>query len=665
MPLELQQKYDNIKLKINSYNTTVENSLNELEIKKQSLGDNLEQTKSEALKQINNLGSEGQRLQNEIKNQYEHLIDIFKMVSSNAKAKVKDKVTNIDTKYDTLDFLLKQVLQASQNTKSRIDEIFINEVISAAGCSEEQEFLGCPSGSNCSDTNKIYISLKKIDLFSLIKNDPSEGNNSVLYERNETSNGTTPYSMNREIYKRTQDEGVSFFDEYGNDYIGASNSPIMDMRYVTSYNDNGVTINGDFLEITLRDRINGNNLSDFLRDYYKSIKILDFDDLSAKIMNLFTNFIDLSVGLSTSEKSEQTKFEKIIQRILGLCFDDTKEIDVSGTAKLSDLDVLDESFFELSPQDLRNIEVEIENFKNGVVEFKDCGDVKLPVDLESISDSLNHVRDAKEGDKVDTLITEIEKISKNDKWKLLLPDGINVDLTIKEGILKIIPKAVIMTILGPKTLLGLFIALKAVGSTISDLIEDFTTFIANMKQFIVNLVSKIGAIFVEELFKLLKKNIRQLVQTLMVEIIKESKNAQLKIITTIIYILLQLTSAAIDWRQCKSVVDEILNLLNLIIPSRNSSVPLFALASSQLLGGYSPTRAITNITENFQKLGLPTGPLPDGSPNIAIPAIFEQIKGHHDEFLSNAKTEVFIPPLAVAAVGAGTTSIGRGWGKTY
>ena len=64
------------------------------------------------------------------------------------------------------------------------------------------------------------------------------------------------------------------------------------------------------MKLTLRNRPNLNRVSDFLRDYYKSIDMLDFDSLMPKIMNSLTDFIDISGGLSTSDKEEQTKIRK-------------------------------------------------------------------------------------------------------------------------------------------------------------------------------------------------------------------------------------------------------------------------------------------------------------------------------------------------------------------
>ena len=177
----------------------------------------------------------------------------------------------------------------------------------------------------------------------------------------------------------------------------------------------------------------------------------------------------------------------------------------------------------------------------GVTEFEDCGNVKLPVDTQSIYNDIMEIREVPDNQKVEAFIQKIENSSKNEDWKLQLPDGINLDIAIKDGLLKIIPMSVVTTILSPKVLLGLMVVLKslgtAIGNTIADKVEDFATFMENFKTYLINLVSRISSVFIEELFKLLKKNIRLLVEVLMVEIIKESKNAQLKAITGVLYVL--------------------------------------------------------------------------------------------------------------------------------
>lgn len=645
-------KLKKIKTKTKSFVTTKQTQTDELKIKKQNLADNFAQTKSESLKQLNAMGDIKQRAQQQVKTTFDELVDIFKETVPNPK----------NSGSSTIDFLIKQVLTASENTKSRMNEIVADEVLHVAGCSEEQTF---------NPQQKLYIKVSEIDLRGLLKNSPDSEPWSLKYESSPISVGQTPFSMDKELYNRLQNQGVSFNQEYGNKYIGASGSGIFDIKYVNSYVDGGTTFYGDFYEVTLDNRIKGNNVGDFLRDYYGSIDIVNFDMVSVEIMNLLTNFIDISGGISLEKKEDQSRMSIILQRILGLCFDNTKEIDVQGTAKVGQLDNLDQSFFELSPTDLKNIETEINNVVEGITEFTDCDNVKFPVNTESIISSMKKIRDEDKNanKKIDELMKAVNDMSKDQDWKLNLPSGVNLNLNvaINNDFLKIIPKGLMLSILSPKMLLGLFIVLKSVNPSfsLSLNIDDFKSFLAKFGKFVVNLMSKIAAIFIEELFELIKKNIRLLVETLLLEIVKESKDKRAVIISSVIFILIQTVSGIIDYRECNSLVDEILKLLNLGAAVLGVSIPSFALAASSLLGGFSPTRAMAEVTERLQGLGVPTGDLPSGAPNIALPAIAQQIKGTYQEQLANGKVEVFVPPLAVPPVVAGSTVPAKASGKFF
>jgi hypothetical protein len=86
--------------------------------------------------------------------------------------------------------------------------------------------------------------------------------------------------------------------------------------------------------------------------------------------------------------------------------------------------------------------------------------------------------------------------------------------------------------------------------------------------------------------------------------------------------------AVFDYRKCKSLLDNILFLINLIgeypVPSPTGFVPFKTeipqplLILSSLLPGYSPERASINAIQLLQSRGIPTGTLPDGSPNLML-----------------------------------------------
>jgi hypothetical protein len=135
-------------------------------------------------------------------------------------------------------------------------------------------------------------------------------------------------------------------------------------------------------------------------------------------------------------------------------------------------------------------------------------------------------------------------------------------------------------------------------------------------------------------------------------------------ILKLVQLLLIVSSFISDWRRCKSVVDEILSMLSLItsgIPGFGGGIPLPLLFASQLLDGYSASRAFIGSIEEFQKIGVPTGTLPDGSPNLDILSKFGQMKAMANEEDSNGKLEMAIGPLTMTP--AGLTIPSKSYGK--
>ena len=86
----------------------------------------------------------------------------------------------------------------------------------------------------------------------------------------------------------------------------------------------------------------------------------------------------------STQIEKQTKLALIINRIFGRCESGQNEIDVSGVAKVSEVDVDDNEFFDFDQIDLKNIDTITNNFKQNVIEYEDCGNVKFPVDNNSL-----------------------------------------------------------------------------------------------------------------------------------------------------------------------------------------------------------------------------------------------------------------------------------------
>jgi hypothetical protein len=372
----------------------------------------------------------------------------------------------------------------------------------------------------------------------------------------------------------------------------------------------------------------------------------------ANIMEALSGSASIKANAGIGQIGDQTKFGAIVQRILGLCFDNRKEIDVSGIAKLADLDGVDESFFEFNEIDLRKIEQTITNIKNGVIEFEGCDNIKVPVNANAIFEDLNNLNFVSDNDLVDAMDNLTNSLINDPVWGL--SPQIDVQAAVDFNFIKLMSQGIASSLLSPKILLPIYIMLKSLGQSAVDLINSFMTFIKEFKKFAINVISKVGAIFIEELFELIKRDIMALIQKVVTDLIKEKINKRLTMILKLVQLLLIVSSFISDWRRCKSVVDEILSMLSLItssIPGLGGGIPLPLLFASQLLDGYSASRAFIGSIEEFQKIGVPTGALPDGSPNLDILSKFGQMKAMANEDDSNGKVEIAIGSLTMTPAG--------------
>jgi hypothetical protein len=657
--LDTNQGYSQAKSKISAYQTVKQSKADEIKLSKEKTKSNTDKKKSDIQKNINELkkGKKDKitKTVNEVKSQLEELLELFKATLPSGGG-------------SSLKMLTKIFLQAANNTKLRLQEALVSDIVDTIGCSEEQSYD--------STTNQpIYIKVNQVDLFKILKNSPDDEDFKFQYEKNTTNNGNSPYSMNQQLYKRLQNPSQSFSQDSssgnGQTYKGASQSNLFDIQYVQNYLGlNNIQVTGDFFKVTLNTQANNRTtVTDFLQDYYQSVDVLPFDNLAVNLKNLLTGSFDFSGGLSSDELREQSKFSMVLKRIMGICEDPNKKINVAGTAKLSETDEIDDSFFDVSNQELLVIENKINNTLNGVVEYDGCDGVLLPIDVLADKRSQEEIiNENVDNNKIEKFEKSLEDLANDPKSKSAIP-GFNLNIlpTLQTDIILGLPKTILKTILSPKVMLGFLIMVKSTKNELSTKLDssfdDLTNFMKTFKKFILSFMKKITSIFVEELFTILKKQIKALVESILLEIVKESKNKQISMYSSIAYILMTLGQSIVDFKNCKSVIDEILKLLNLGLSKLNLGLPQFILASSSLLGGVSDTRSFSNVIEKLQKQGLPTGSAPDGGPNLMSMAMMSMIKGMNQDNAENGKTEVFIPPLTVTP--AGITLPTKGYGKSY
>jgi hypothetical protein len=580
------------------------------------VGSSLEKDKKSVISQYNKLKDKKKSFERNIDDTFKKLLDLTKIVGGDGESSQKYLKDLFITSIAEIEPLLEQLLlEESQN---------------ALGCSQQQTFAA----------QTVWIPVKSIDLMGMLKIDETTKTGQVLYEPNPITPGQFPFSFNKELKNRINKVGQSYQTEYKSPYNGTSGQALFDIEFTNS-GQHGES--GDFFKVSLKNRaFNANTVSSFFTDYYSTIQKTTVSNIYAHVMNLITGMIHMDVNSGKTFILDLKKFEVILQRILGLCNDFNSEIDISGVAKVSELDGVDETFFQLTDVDLRKIEQEITNIKTKVMQFEDCDNVILPVPYNSILDSIikiNPLSGANQNNQVKSL-TDFTL-----QWKIP-----QISLKIDDDFIQKLIQGLVFSALSPKVLLPIMVMAKSLQQTAQDAIDSFDTFAKIFKKFLFKIVKKIGAKFIQILFEKIKKDITKLLRKLLTKINAEKAEMYASMILTLVQLLSNIANL-IDFQKCKSVIDGILSLFDKVlkgskIPGQNR-VPLPLLLASQLLDGYSPTRAFTEVIGEMQNLGLPTGPLPDGSPNLGLAHTYAIIKGMSNEQVKNGRTDVPIPPLTV------------------
>jgi len=600
---------------------------------------------------------------------------------------------------ETLKYLKRKVLEVAARIEPNLKGIIKDETIKVLGCSDEQTYVGVPPESLRiqplplrPQQEGIYIPIQSIDFFSNLKINPNSLVGKIYYEKPLPSGddtfkpfgGDENFPMNKQFYELLTSNQNRSMDQYlGKPYTGVSGLPLFDVQY-TNQNSFGVT--GDYFRVLLLDRKDPtqttqkpvNNIKEMISDYFDTIELIDPVTIGSQIVNLISGAIDIKAELGSGEIENQSKFFLIAQRILGLCFDSRREIDVSGISKIAELDGVDESFYEFTEVDLRNIDNTISNIKRGIVEFIDCGNVQLPVNADILVNELVKFRetlnDQTVEQRVNTLNQITETLLQNPDWKALLPNNLNVQVSLDTQVIKKLPLAIAAGVLTPKVLLPVYTLLSVLqsgatytynqqvtsantfissattlGAEGSNIVTSASDFLKIWKTFSIEVISKINNQFLEVLFDELKKDIVNIIGLIIRDIEKSKKNKDLTTVLRLVGLLISVGQLIVDYRKCKSLLDNILNILNLIntFGSGQNRIPLPLLLMSKFLPGTSPERAYINVIEELQASGVPTGTLPDGSPNFMLLYNLATHKGIEKEKSQNATLNaVGISPVA-------------------
>ena len=597
--------------------------------------------------------------------------------------------------------------------KDEIKKIITEEAFRVLNCSQQETYQGFPTSqlqniqslSLLPQQDGIYVKVSEVDFNKTLVIKPQTQIGKLYYETTGITSlsvynnyaGRQPFPMNFELNQRIQQQNSTFRDEFSVPYNGRSRQGIFDIEYTTQ---NGVGASGDYFRVFLLDRegtpppppggtinlllYSANTIADALGDYYQSIEIYNSKVFLGNLLNLVSGTLSQSISIQQIEN--QNKFVTILNSIIGRCEPGQNEIDVSGVAKLSELDIDDDEFFTFTEIELNDINTASVNQKQGVIEFIDCDTVKLPVNNSVLLQEAQNLADNIDNLSVEQQVAEIDRIldSITQEFSQTGFGGVSFDATnpFNQSLFKKIILALLSSLFTPKVLLPIFIfkeylnnqvvgfantlitsantiitsantlinSANTINNLIASQVNTGVDFIRQYKKFVFNVVGKIMNRFLELLFNMLKKNLLRLLREILRDIARSSKDARLKAINAILDYAQPLIQGFLNYRECKSLIQQIQRLLSLLRGTPRtppSGIGLSLMVLSDFLPGISPERGVLNSIEYMEAYGLKVGPLPDGSPNRIIRFTTAMQKGGYDEFIQNGKVSggVIVPPI--------------------
>jgi len=639
--LDLKDSYLKAQNEINAVKTYValKDQYNEAA---RSVGNSFEEASSKLAESINGFSEKTKTVKQNVKNQFEELLDINKITGGYGNS----------TKYIT-----KLLIIALKNIKPKILEILVEEIINITGCDQNKQIgssqstltpppipFPVPPISVGYAGQVIYINVQSVDIGGILKINPKSKVGAIIYEPIPLEVQSNPFAMNKELFELIQ-TGEAYSTTYNTKYVGSSGQPLFDIQYVTS---NDVGDQGKFFKITIINRIGIEGLQGFIRDYYSTIEPYEFQSVISRIFDSVLNCIKIEANIGVSQTKDMSAFSLLIARIFGLCSDSDNEISVSGISKAGELDgPINDSFFNLSPIDLRNIDQTVSNVQNKVVQFVDCGNVNIPVNSAQIIENLTQLNFV-DGDALIKKAENLSNVISNDPLLKAVSVNANIKASIDTDFVKQMIQGLISALFSPKVILGLILPLKLVNVDIS--FKSYVQFMKDFSKFVVKVIGRIGALLVKEIVDVIKKDLFNLLQVIIRDLAKEKADKRIIIVLKLILVLNTLSSFISDYRKCKSVIDDILKFIKIALMGTPFDLPLPLLYACALLPGFSATRANINVIKELQKFGFNTGTLPSGAPNKDLLSKQAVVKGYSDEFSENNKVSIGLPPIPVGLV---------------
>lgn len=534
--------------------------------------------------------------------------DIFSELLS-----VLDKI--LDSNRDVNDFnrfaskqrLRRHAIDAADHTVNLAKEIFMNCVkdalFSNGGiCGTDKFFSGCTF-------DEVILSPREIDFLNVLTVSPTSDLGKIIYE---PTTNTGKEKVNRELYNTFTNNSYQF-DTPGNKTLFTINfdSPTQKFRVT------GLTQGPS-------PGICGNNVKveDFLDDYYSSIEMPDIKYILKNAMIMTLNAVNTS-PVSTGGGGEGSvdisfdkainEMERMIKKIMSFCGSKTKKDDLKNqnpTDMFDDNEDDEEWYFNFD--DVEGIDIDDEDARlRRVLKFKGCNDFEVPVNNSIVEDFIYLENKKSTNDLIaSTLNKAASDAFEQSDGSFDLP---SFQLSVNVKFILSIPKAIIQSIISPKTFLPIVIVYKLFAQTIEGAAHtamDIKLLMKKLGKMFICIIKEIFWTFLRDFWKRIKADVKNFIKNIATQIIKSKYKKYYMIISALIAFIEEARETNID--NCTELFSAISKAIDAGINSAgkvNLKIPPPLLALSGRLPALNDKKIMLDVISKFQSLGIEVGPI--------------------------------------------------------
>lgn len=218
------------------------------------------------------------------------------------------------------------------------------------------------------------IPLKTMDFLDIMFVDPSSIAGGLIYS--DVSSGFNSSDFNTFLFNTIQD-ATNPHDWSTNSSVTAN--PI----FTYQFNPSGTINNTVNIKASsyYSNPSNNKTLTDLNNDYIDSIKLFPSDKVLTNLMDSILGTVSSVIGKSRSQLEIEEKINMIIDKI-------------SATEKT---DVVDNSYFSFSNEELSIQQINAENRGNGVTKFVSCGEIETTLTIDTINTGIQDILSTSSG----------------------------------------------------------------------------------------------------------------------------------------------------------------------------------------------------------------------------------------------------------------------------